>query len=117
MRLVLQWMLAGCLMGWCVICWSFDPMAPPAYKQGSMGVTLSKKAQTRSTKKSSGFVLRQLVISPLGKSAVINGYVVNEGSFVNHALVQSIDANSVTLLVKGKVKQLTLEESIPRIRH
>lgn len=97
----------------------YDPMAPPGYSKGTIDNAMQgvAKKETVTTKPAeTGFILRQVVISPSGKSAVINGYIVNEGSYLKNAYVKSIEANSVTLLVKGKTRQLTLEESVPRIR-
>ena len=101
--------------------WAFDPMAPPGFNKGTIDNAMQngKASQTSvktQAKKTEGFTLRQVVISNAGKSAVINGYIVNEGSYLNNAYVKTIEANSVTLLVKGKIRQLTLEESIPKIR-
>lgn len=99
--------------------WAYDPMAPPGFNKGTIDNAMQgavAKKQTKKQSKQSGYTLRQVVISPTGKSAVINGYIVNEGSYLKDAYVKSIEANKVTILVKGKIRQLTLEESVPRIR-
>ncbi len=104
---------------YCVPVFAYDPMAPPGFDRSGTGfATDTKKLKTKSkTKsKSAGFVLRQIVIHPSNKSAVINGYIVNEGSYIKKALVKKINTNTVELVVLGKKKVLTLEARLPRIR-
>ena len=108
------------LIGYLHTAFAYDPMAPPGFNKGTidnaMQQAVSEKNQVQKQKAPAGFTLRQVVISPAGKSAVINGYIVNEGSYLNNAYVQSIEADQVTLLVKGKTRTLTLKEAVPRIR-
>ncbi len=94
--------------------WAYDPMAPPGFERGEIDNT---KGKTKTSKKAKrNFILRQIVIYPNSKSAVINGYVVHEGSYLKGALVKKINDNTVELLVLGKKKVLTLEAKLPRIR-
>jgi len=94
---------------------AYDPMAPPGFKDGEIDSTTATKKSPKKAKKS-GYVLRQIVIHASNKSAVINGYIVNEGSYIKDALVKKINNNTVELVVLGKKKVLTLEASLPRIR-
>ncbi len=102
----------------CVFCipvQAYDPMAPPGFKGGEIDSSMATKKSPKKAKKS-GYVLRQIVIHASNKSAVINGYIVNEGSYIKDALVKKINNNTVELVVLGKKKVLTLEASLPRIR-
>ena len=94
---------------------AYDPMAPPGY-----GSTFGndKKNIEPSVKKNDrpNYVLRQIVHRGEKRSAVINGSVVNEGSYLKKAYVKRIGENSVVLNVSGKDKTLKLETSLPRIR-
>ena len=95
--------------------WAFDPMAPPGMDGSAKRVpSASKKAAT--VKKAAAFYLRQIVIKGERRSAVINGYIVNEGSYINSALVEKIEENKVTIKHKGKIKVLTLQTRLPKIR-
>jgi len=103
------------------VAWGYDPMAPPGYNKGTIdnAIQANKKHSKRPTPTSSkkdSLVLRQIVTSDASRSAVINGYIVNVGSYIKNAYVKEISDQSVTLLVKGKKRILTLEESIPRVR-
>ena len=92
----------------------FDPMAPP----GTAPIKDSGKNFQKIDKKPKvqGYVLRQIVIHKSVKSAVINGYIVNEGSTIHNAYVQSIKENSVVLNVLGKRREIILESKLPKIR-
>jgi len=114
--LIRGWVLAyllGSLLG--VPAQAFDPMAPPGFKGGEIESSTATKKSPKKTKKS-GYVLRQIVIHASNKSAVINGYIVNEGGYIKDALVKKINKNTVELMVSGKKKVLTLEARLPRIR-
>jgi type II secretory pathway component PulC len=118
---MMQWLFSGMLVLLAMSTWSYDPMAPPGYNKGTIdnaiqSKTKSKKERVSRDSKNKGFSLRQIVISGLGKSAVINGYIVNEGSYVNNAYVKEIRNQSVILQIKGKTRTLTLEETLPRVR-
>lgn len=91
---------------------AFDPMAPPGYQRAESG---SKAIVTKKTR-SADYVLRQIVIRKDQKSAVINGYVVNEGGYIKGARVTRIEANKVVLELKNKQKILRLKPNIARIR-
>jgi hypothetical protein len=107
--------LCFCILVNPVLAITYDPMAPPGYQQSEIGQTVGKEKAIKKVK-SRDFTLRQIVIYPNSKSAVINGYVVSEGSYLKHALVKKISKNTVELLVLGKKKILTLEAKLPRIR-
>ena len=108
-------MLTVSMCALCLPALGYDPMAPPGFERGEIdSVTASKKPSPKT--KGSGFVLRQIVIHASSKSAVINGYIVSEGSYIKGARVQHINSNSVELMVLGKKKVLTLEAKLPRIR-
>lgn len=94
---------------------SFDPMAPPGVDKSIDEVSTSKKSSSSRAIKDS-YILRQIVIRNNSRSAVINGYVVNVGSFIKNAKVQKIDENSVELKVSGKRRVLILESALPNIR-
>jgi len=95
---------------------AYDPMAPPGFEQGEIDSSGEKrKANKKAIKR--GYILRQIVIYPHSKSAVINGYVVNEGSYLKNAQVEKIEENSVVLKVSGKRRVLILEPPLPKIRH
>ncbi len=96
---------------------AYDPMAPPGFERGDIDSNLvnASKAVKKKTKKP-GYILRQIIIRPTIKSAVINGYIVHEGSYLKGAKVEKIKVNSVELTVLGKRKILTLEAKLPRIR-
>jgi|GEM_PF-1704678 len=94
---------------------AFDPMAPPGFKGNEIDSAVATKKTPKKAKKS-GYVLRQIVIHASNKSAVINGYIVNEGGYIKDALVKKINKNTVELMVLGKKKVLTLEARLPRIR-
>ena len=107
----------GLVMLVCLICLpalAFDPMAPPGFERGAATTTATKKSPVKI--KRAQFILRQIVIRPSKRSAVINGYIVNEGSYIKEALVKKINNNTVELVVLGKKKVLTLEARLPRIR-
>lgn len=95
-----------------VFAWSYDPMAPPGYQQ----LKPEYKSKVKKTSAQTGYILRQIVISQKGKSAVINGYVVNEGSYLKNAVVKSIQANKVILKVSGKEQVLYLNPESVRVR-
>ncbi|MEH6346541.1 MAG: hypothetical protein V7785_15725 [Bermanella sp.] len=94
---------------------SFDPMAPPGANKSINEISTSKKPSSPRAIKDS-YILRQIVIRNNSRSAVINGYVVNEGSLIKNAKVQKIDENSVVIKVSGKHRVLTLESALPNIR-
>jgi predicted acyltransferase (DUF342 family) len=95
--------------------WSYDPTAPPGSQP--VNVPLDKKIRKNAKQvKKPGFVLRQIVINGEKKSAVINGYIVNEGSYINNALVKAIDKETVKLSLAGKTKVLRLKTRLPKIR-
>ncbi len=94
---------------------AYDPMAPPGYERGEIDLTKGG-AKAPQKAKVRDFILRQIVIYPTSKSAVINGYVVHEGSYLKNAFVKKISENTVELVVLGKKKVLTLEAKLPRIR-
>ncbi len=102
----------------CVISQSsqaYDPMAPPGYETLFVD---EKKVEKKSTKKHKrpNYILRQIVHHGENRSAVINGYVVNEGSYLKNAYVKTIGENSVVLSVSGRDKTLMLEAKLPRVR-
>lgn len=93
--------------------WGYDPMAPPgvqSYKPSNKKITNEKPVQP-------SYVLRQIVIRENdNKSAVINGYVLNEGGYLKGALVKNIYANKVILDVAGKERILYLKPNVARVR-
>ena len=91
---------------------SFDPTAPP----GAQSYKVPSATKKVNAVKKTGFVLRQIVINGENKSAVINGYIVNEGSYINNALVKSINKETVKLSLAGKTKVLRLQTRLPKIR-
>ena len=93
-----------------------DPMAPPNARDKGVNDEYSRKVDVKKSKKQR-YILRQIVNRKKDKSAVINGYIVNEGSYINNAYVRRIKENSVVLSVKGKRKEIMLESKLPRIRH
>ena len=93
-----------------------DPMAPPHFKGKGGNDEYSPKTEIKKVVKQR-YILRQIVSRENDRSAVINGYIVNEGSFINNAYVRHIKENSVVLSVKGKLKEIILESKLPRIRH
>lgn len=95
--------------------WSYDPTAPPGSQP--VNVLLDKKIRKNAKQvNKTGFVLRQIVINGEKKSAVINGYIVNEGSYINNALVKVIDKETVKISLAGKTKVLRLKTRLPKIR-
>ena len=92
-----------------------DPMAPPYARGKASSDEFSQKLQV-SKPKQQAYVLRQIVSREEVKSAVINGYIVNEGSYIHNAFVRKINENSVVLNIKGKRKEIILENPLPRIR-
>lgn len=72
-------------------------------------VTTQKKNKTRLN-------LRQIIMSERGNRAVINGYIVKEGSYIANARVSKIQANQVTLVQSGKEVILNLNSQYPRVR-
>ena len=97
------------------LAFGFDPMAPPNAKNETVQSGISKKAQPKKIKQQA-YVLRQIVSRDTLKSAVINGHVVTEGTYIDGAFIQSIKENSVVLKVKGKRTEIILESKLPRIR-
>lgn len=55
-------------------------------------------------------------MSERGNRAVINGYIVKEGSYIANARVSKIQANQVTLVQSGKEVILNLNSQYPRVR-
>ncbi|MEY8205076.1 MAG: hypothetical protein RPR40_08350, partial [Bermanella sp.] len=95
--------LATLMCALCLPALAYDPMAPPGFERGEIdSVTASKTSPTKTKDRASDFVLRQIVIHDSSKSAVINGYIVSEGSYIKGARVQRINSNSVELMVLGK---------------
>ncbi len=101
---------------------AFDPMAPPGYERGNIDSFFNKKKESSNNsakkpkKQAKDYILRQIVIHGAGKSAVINGYVVNEGSWLKGGFIQTINKESVEIIVAGKKRVLTLEVKLPKIR-
>ena len=91
-----------------------DPMAPPYAREKSTGEYSKKLNIKKSTVQ--GYILRQIVSREKDRSAVVNGYVVNEGSYINNAYVERIKENSVVLIIKSKRKEIILESKLPKIR-
>ncbi len=91
---------------------AYDPMVPPSYNKEKKDVKVKPRKKIRAR----DFTLHQIVIYPDRKIAVINGYIVNEGSYLKKALVKKINENTVELRVSGKKKMLSLEAKLPRIR-
>ena len=92
--------------------WSYDPTAPP----GSQSASAKTIDRTLKQVKKPAYILRQIVINGENKSAVINGYIVNEGSYIDNALVKEIDKETVKLSLAGKTKVLRLKTRLPKIR-
>jgi hypothetical protein len=107
--------LCFCILVNPILAIAYDPMAPPGYQQSGIDSTVGKEKAIKKVK-ARNFTLRQIVIYPNSKSAVINGYVVSEGAYLKNALVKKISKNTVELMVLGKKKVLTLEAKLPRIR-
>lgn len=95
------------------IAWSvqFDPMAPPGY-----GAVIEEKKIVRKTVRKYHYNLRQVVISDKGSRAVINGYVLKEGEYINKARVVKIEENKVTLSKSGKLSVIKLNRPISNVR-
>lgn len=91
---------------------AFDPMAPPGFQK------IDRKESTVSKSKPSGpnYILRQIVIRGDNKSAVINGYVLNEGGYIKGARVKRINKQNVVIDVSGKEKTLNLKPNVARVR-
>lgn len=96
--------------------WGFDPMAPPGYDLLDVDGVNKKEASSIKKSVQAEYVLQQIVIKDVSRSAVINGYVVNEGSYLKKARVKKINSNTVILDVSGKEKTLTLESRLPKVR-
>ncbi len=102
---------------WALPALGFDPMAPPGYERGNInGYSASKGQVKKVTSGKRDFVLRQIVFHEKRKSAVINGYILNVGSYLKGAYVQAINETSVELIVAGKKRVLTLETKLPKVR-
>lgn len=103
-----------CLVGILLVssAWAFDPMAPPGFQKKSVPASTLKKAAKIAPK----YILRQIVIRGDRKSAVINGYVLNEGDLIKGAKVMKIEANKVILEISKKQKTLQLKPNIARVR-
>lgn len=97
------------------LAWSYDPTAPPGAQSVSAPSVKTIKGKLKQAKKPA-FILRQIVINGENKSAVINGYIVNEGSYINNALVKAINKETVKLSLAGKTKVLRLITRLPKIR-
>ena len=96
-----------------IISWGYDPMAPPGAKTAQQPEKIVKKSK----KIQPGYTLSQIVIRKNDrKSAVINGYVLNEGGYLKRALVKRIHANKVILSVAGKERVLHLKPKVARVR-
>ena len=96
---------------------AYDPMAPPGFERGDIdSSSLSSSKLVKKKLKKSDYILRQIIIRPTTRSAVINGYIVHEGSYLKGAKIEKIKVNTVELTVLGKRKVLTLEARLPRIR-
>lgn len=92
---------------------AFDPMAPPGYQEIKPEKTIVKKVKPRQPE----YILKQIVIrTDNSKSAVINGYVLNEGGYLKGAKVIQITSNQVVLDIAGKEKVLNLKPKVARIR-
>jgi len=91
---------------------AFDPMAPPGFQK------IDKKTHStlRAKPSQSNYILRQIVIRDDYKSAVINGYVVNEGGYIKGARVMRIGEQEVVINVSGKETTLYLKPNVARVR-
>lgn len=99
--------------------WSFDPTAPPGYEAGTLDGAMGKQSVYKRTPKKTAspeWTLRQIVYRPDGKSAVINGWVVQEGDTVKGAVIKRIEPEKVVLSAKGKEVVLSIAPSRPKIR-
>lgn len=91
---------------------AFDPMAPPGFQK----IDRKNNSVSRTKPAESKYILRQIVIRDAYKSAVINGYVVNEGGYIKGAKVMLIDKQAVVINVSGKEKTLYLKPNVARVR-
>ncbi len=112
LQILLVWLLS-LLVG--QVAWAYDPMAPPGYETAFVD---EEKVEKKSAKKHNrpNYILRQIVHRGDNRSAVINGYVVNEGTYLKNAYVKTISENSVVLSVSGRDKTLKLEAKLPKVR-
>lgn len=111
MRIILTLIMAIALpwSSW-VMAVQYDPMAPPGYG----AVIGNKPAQVKKTKQR--YYLRQILEKESGNSAVINGYLVKEGEYVNRAKVIKIETNKVTLSKAGKLLVIRLNDPVKKVR-
>ena len=93
-----------------VVAVQYDPMAPPGYGK----VVGNKSIQVKKTKQR--YYLRQILVKESGNSAVINGYLVKEGEYVNRAKVIKIETNKVTLSKAGKLSVIRLNDPVKKVR-
>lgn len=110
------WFFNICVLVFTTASWGYDPMAPPGYDQLDIDGGNKKTVAATKAKRAPAFVLQQIVIKQSNRSAVINGYVVNEGSYLTNARVKKINPNTVVLMVSGKEQTLTLESRLPKVR-
>jgi hypothetical protein len=109
---VLSLALIGCLQANSFV-WAdqYDPMAPPGYGNTTKNSTIKKMVENKTY-----YNLRQIVISDNGNRAVINGYLVKEGEYINSARVMKIEVNKVTLSKAGKVSVIKLNNPVKKVR-
>lgn len=99
--------------------WGFDPTAPPGYEAGTVDSAMGKQSvYLVSPKKTVApeWILRQIVYRVDGKSAVINGWVVQEGDTVKGAIIKRIEPEKVVLSAKGKDVVLSIAPDRPKVR-
>lgn len=88
----------------------YDPMAPPGY-----GNVISEKPK-KIEKRKEHYHLRQILVRENGNRAVINGYVLKEGEYINRAKIISIETNKVTLSKAGKISVIKLHDPVKKVR-
>lgn len=107
-----RWLFILLIVCCCAIAETYDPMMPAGYRVKEIKHTVTKLKATPPA----SYVLRQILLSERGNRAVINGYVVKEGSTIAKARVSKIESNKVVLIHSGKQVVLTLNHQIPKVR-
>ncbi len=98
-----------------------DPMRPPEYALKKFRLEKIKKTKPVVKKsvqpvKKESWVLNSILYSSHRQHAIINNQLVKEGEIIKGAKVIRLKADSVRLLSKGKIIDLTLYDAQNKIK-
>ncbi len=116
-------LLSACLVAGSALATSFyDPMRPPAYAREKFRLEKiknkpsSNQPKVTAVKKKPAWVLNSILYSSERKHAIINNKLVKKGDFIAGAKLVRVEPQSVRLIAKGKIIDLSLKTRYKSIR-